>query len=811
MPQLTTLFQTLPYGPAPESADAADAWLDAHERKFDLFINNAWTAPAEGNTLTVSNPARGQTLAQAADATAPDIDAAVKAARAAYQRWSNLSPHQRARHLYAIARNIQKHARLLAVVESLDNGKPIRESRDIDVPLAARHFYYHAGWAQLVESELRDYQSLGVVGQVIPWNFPLLMLAWKIAPALATGNTVVIKPAPYTPLSALLFAEIIAEAGLPPGVVNIITGGDEAGAALIAHQDLDKIAFTGSTAVGRVIRRATAGSGIKLTLELGGKSPFVVYDDADMDGAIEGLVDAIFFNQGQVCCAGSRLLVQENIADDFLDRLKQRMACLRLGDALDKSIDIGAVIDPIQYEAIDQWVQRGISEGADVYQPECELPPDLNGGCFYPPTLLSNLEAAAAVAQEEIFGPVLVAMSFRTPSEAVELANNTRYGLAASVWSENISLALETARQIKAGSVWINSTNLFDAASGFGGYRESGYGREGGVEGLFAYLRPRWMKRARPQLGEPPPVWGAHTPPVPGVLLPPDSSGGPRGDSLDRTAKLYIGGKQARPDGNYTRQVISPSGTQVGQVGDGNRKDARNAVEAAHKARNWAYYAPHNRAQILYYIAENLSARAEEFAGRIAAMTEAPLEDARAEVAASIDRLFHWAAFADKSGGAVQETTIRGLVVALHEPLGVIGIACPDEAPLLAFVSLVAPAISRGNTVVCIPSPLYPLSATDLYQVFDTSDLPPGVVNIITGDRDHLVKTLVEHDDVDGLWYFGDAEGSRQVEARSRHNIKRTWVSYGCQRNWHDPQQGAGAEFLQESIQVKNIWAPTGA
>ena len=822
MPQLTTLFQTLPYGPAPESADAADAWLDARERKFDLFINNAWTAPAAGNTLTVSNPARGEPLARVADASAADIDAAVKAARSAYASWSALRPHQRARHLYAIARNIQKHARLLAVVESLDNGKPIRESRDIDVPLAARHFYYHAGWAQLMDSELRDYQPLGVIGQVIPWNFPLLMLAWKIAPALATGNTVVIKPAPYTPLSALLFAEIIAEAGLPPGVVNIVTGGDETGAALVAHGDLDKIAFTGSTAVGRIIRQETAGSGIKLALELGGKSPFVVFDDADLDGAIEGLVDAIFFNQGQVCCAGSRLLVQENIADDFLARLKQRMARLRLGDALDKGIDIGAVIDPVQYEAIDKWVRRGISEGADVYQPACDLPPDLNGGCFYPPTLLSNLEAASAVAQEEIFGPVLVAMSFRRPSEAVELANNTRYGLAASVWSENISLALETARGIKAGSIWINSTNLFDAAAGFGGYRESGYGREGGKEGLYPYLRPRWQDRARPQLPDPPADWGAHISPAPvmlpdssselrGVPLPPDPSGGLRGVPLDRTAKLYIGGKQTRPDGNYSRQIVSPAGALVGQAGDGNRKDLRNAVEAAHSAKNWATYSPHARAQILYYIAENLSARADEFAGRVQSMTECPPEDAREEVAAAIERLFHWAAFADKSGGSIQETTLRGLVAAVHEPVGVIGIACPDESPLLAFVSLVAPAIARGNTVVCIPSPPYPLSATDLYQVFDTSDLPAGVVNIITGDRDHLSKTLAEHDAVDSLWYFGDAEGSRQVEARSIHNIKRAWVSYGIKRDWRDPLQGAGAEFLRESIQVKNIWVPTGA
>ncbi len=804
MSQIAEHFQTMSYGPAPESTTAADAWLNSHGRKFDLFINNQWTAPAEGNTLNVSNPARGETLAQVAEATAADIDAAVRAARTAYQCWSALAPHQRARHLYAIARNIQKHARLLAVVESLDNGKPIRESRDIDVPLAARHFYYHAGWAQLMESELRDYQPLGVVGQVIPWNFPLLMLAWKIAPALATGNAVVIKPAPYTPLSALLFAEIIAEAGIPPGVVNIVTGGDEAGAALVAHQDLDKIAFTGSTAVGRIIRRATAGSGVKLTLELGGKSPFVVFADADLDGAIEGIVDAIFFNQGEVCCAGSRLLLQENIAADFLARLKARMARLRLGDALDKGIDIGAVIDPVQYEAIDKWVRRGISEGADVYQPETDLPPK---GCFYPPTLLSNLEASAAVAQEEIFGPVLVAMSFRTPSEAVKLANNTRYGLAASIWSENISLALETARQVKAGSVWINSSNLFDAASGFGGYRESGYGREGGKEGLFAYLRPRWMTRARPQLSEPSADWGAHTPPAPAKLgaFHSETAG------LDRTAKLYIGGAQARPDGNYTRQVISPSGALIGQVGDGNRKDVRNAVEAAHKAKNWAYYSPHNRAQILYYIAENLSARADEFARRVQSMTETPPEEARAEVAASIDRLFHWAALADKSGGAVQETTTHGLVAALHEPVGVIGSACPDEAPLLAFVSLIAPAISRGNTVVCIPSPPYPLSATDLYQVFDTSDLPAGVVNIITGDRDHLLKTLVEHDDVDSVWYFGDAEGSRQVEARSVHNVKRTWVNYGVKRDWRDPEQGAGAEFLHESIQVKNIWVPTGA
>ena len=803
MSEIAELYQTMSYGPAPESDAAAQAWLESHGRQFDLFINNQWVKPAEGGCLSVANPARDETLASVADATAADVDQAVQAARQAYPAWNGLSPHQRARHLYAAARNMQKHQRLLAVVESLDNGKPIREARDIDIPLAARHFYYHAGWAQLMDSELRDYRSLGVVGQVIPWNFPLLMLAWKIAPAIAMGNTVVIKPAPYTPLTALLFAEIIAEAGLPPGVVNILTGGDQAGAAIAAHPDIDKIAFTGSTAVGRIIRRVTAGTGKKLSLELGGKSPFIVYADADLDSAVEGLVDAIFFNQGEVCCAGSRLLAQENIAGAFIDKLKRRMTRLRVGDSLDKGIDIGAVVDPVQCENIDAWVKRGAAEGADIFQPSIDLP---ERGCYYPPTLLTKVAASARVAQEEIFGPVLAAMSFRTPDEAVALANNSRYGLAASVWSENISLALDTARKLKVGTVWLNSTNLFDAAAGFGGYRESGFGREGGKEGLFEYLRPSWLPAPRPEPGAPAEDWGTSLPATPIGLNVSDGLT----DRLDRTAKLYIGGVQKRPDGNYTRAVLSPAGKLVGQVGDGNRKDVRDAVEAARKAKDWAYYSPHHRAQILYYIAENLSARQEEFAARIATMTDGEIAAGREEVEAAIQRLFHWAALADKSGGAVQETTLRGLVAAIHEPIGVIGMACPDDFPLLAFVSLIAPAISRGNTVVCIPSPRYPLAATDCYQVFDTSDLPAGVVNIITGDRDHLTLTLAEHDDVDSLWYFGSAEGSRQVEARSAFNLKRTWVNYGCRRDWTDPRQGGGAEFIRQSVQVKNIWAPSG-
>jgi aldehyde dehydrogenase (NAD+) len=567
--------------------------------------------------------------------------------------------------------------------------------------------------------------------------------------------------------------------------------------------------------VGRILRRVTAGTGKRLSLELGGKSPFLVFDDADQDGAVEGLVDAIWFNQGQVCCAGSRLLVQENIADSFLEKVRRRMAQLRVGDSLDKAIDLGAIVDPIQYDTIDRWVKLGVDEGAAIFQPDIPMP---RQGCFYPPTLLTNVSPASTVVQEEIFGPVLVAMTFRTPVEAIELANNTRYGLAASVWSENINLALEVAHRVKAGSVWVNSTNLFDAASGFGGYRESGYGREGGKEGLMEYVRPLWQSRPRPaldflaeadQAAPDLPAWASATLGFPPALnsksystngLPP----------LDRTAKVYIGGKQKRPDADYSRPILDPDGHEVGQVADGNRKDIRDAVEAAHAAKGWADRSPHNRAQILYYIAENLAIRNDEFVRRLVGMTGCTQDHAQREVDLSLDRLFTYAAWADKYGGTVQETTLPGLVVATYDYLGVIGIACPDEYPLLAFVALVAPAIARGNTVVVIPSERYPLCATDIYQVLETSDLPGGVINIVTGSRDHLTKTLADHEDVDGLWYFGSAEGSYFVELLSASNMKRTWVNYGEPRDWTDPRQGAGEEFLREAIQVKNTWVPMG-
>ena len=426
-----------------------------------------------------------------------DVDAAVAAASAALKKWQALSCNERARHLYAIARHVQKHARFLAVLETLDNGKTIRETRDIDIPLVARHFYHHAGWAELRDDAFPGYEAAGVCGQIIPWNFPLLMLAWKVAPALAAGCTVVLKSAEHTPLTAIAFAEICAEAGLPAGVFNLVNGDGSTGAALAAHDGVAKLAFTGSTEVGRVLRRQTAGSGKKLSLELGGKSPFIVFDNADLDAAVEGVVDAIWFNQGEVCCAGSRAIVQEGIAERFHDRLRARMEKLRVGDPLDKAMDMGAVVAPVQIEQITARVRAGVAEGGKMWQPSWAESFATGDGCFFPPTLFTHVSPASTLAQEEVFGPVLASMTFRTPGEAVEIANNSRYGLAASIWSQNLDEAFDTARKVKSGVVWINATNLFDAMAGFGGYKESGYGREGGREGMLEYLGARMARQSQ--------------------------------------------------------------------------------------------------------------------------------------------------------------------------------------------------------------------------------------------------------------------------------------------------------------------------
>jgi aldehyde dehydrogenase (NAD+) len=795
MPTINEILNTMEYGPAPESTKEAQAWLEQRGRSFGLFIDNAWSAP--GELFASANPADASKLADLTQATEADVARAVAAARRAQPGWQALGGHGRARVMYALARLLQKHARLFAVLETLDNGKTIRETRDVDLPLAARHFYYHAGWAQLQAEEFADYRAVGVVGQIVPWNFPLLMLSWKIAPAMAAGNTIVFKPAEFTSLTAMLFAELCLQAGVPAGVVNIVTGDGRVGEAIVNHPGIDKIAFTGSTEVGRAIRSATAGSGKKLSLELGGKSPFIVFEDADLDAAVEGLVDSIWFNQGQVCCAGSRLLVQESVETKFLAKLRARMDKLTLGSPLDKSIDIGALVDPVQRQRIAGLVESARAEGCTVYQPACELPAN---GAWFPPTLITGASTSAAVAQAEIFGPVLVAMSFRTPPEAVQLANNTVYGLASCVWTENISLALDVAPQIKAGVVWINTANQFDAACGFGGYRESGFGREGGREGMLEYLTAL-SEDARPAG----PLAEAKAKAKADVKAAPHDS--PFG--IDRTAKLYIGGKQARPDGAYSRAIHGANGEFIAEVGEGNRKDIRNAVEAAHKAGGWTKATAHNRAQVLYYIAENLAARGAEFSARIGAMTGA--KNPEQEVQAAIERLFYYAAWADKYDGLAHQPPMHGITVALNEPVGVIGIVCPNEAPLLGFISLVAPAIALGNRVVVVPSEAHPLSATDLYQVFDTSDLPGGVVNIVTGSADELARTLATHADIDAVWrHDGSAEGCTEVERLSAGTLKRTWVGGARGRDWYSTAQAGGRAVLAHASQVKNIWIPYG-
>jgi aldehyde dehydrogenase (NAD+) len=787
-------FMSMDYGPALEDPREALLWLDAHGRRFGHFINGEWHPPAAGQYIDTADPSTGDVLSSIAQGSAADVDAAVKAARAALPLWQSLTPHARARYLYALARQIQKHSRRLAVLETMDNGKPIRESRDIDIPLVARHFYYHAGWAQLLKQEFPGHTACGVVGQIIPWNFPLLMLAWKIAPALATGNTVVLKPAEFTPLTALAFAEISREISLPAGVVNIVTGDGSTGEALVKHPDVDKIAFTGSTEVGRAIRKATAQSRKKLSLELGGKSPFIIFEDADLDSAVEGLVDGIWLNQGQVCCAGSRLLMQESVAETLIGKVQNRMNTLRMGPPLDKAIDIGAIVARVQLERIQRLVDQGVAEGATCWQPSLAMP---TRGLYFPPTLLSNVHPTSVVAQQEIFGPVLAAMTFRTPREAVELANNTVYGLAASVWSESINVALHVAAQLKAGVVWVNSTNLFDAACGFGGYRESGFGREGGKEGLLEYLEPVWFKQA-------PPI----RPLTLAIDQPPDERVDFAAPPIDRTVKLYIGGKQARPDSGYSMEVRGADGRLLGEAPLGNRKDIRNAVEAARKAESWARATAHNRAQVLYYIAENLAQRGDEVAGRLAAVVDQ--KQAQAEVRLGIERIFSYAAWADKFEGTVHDPPFRNVTLAMREPIGTVGIVCPAEVPLLGFLSLVMPAIALGNTVIAIPSEAYPLITGDLYQIFETSDLPGGAVNMVTGRPTELMKVLAEHDDVDAIWCFRDEASSAMVKSLSVGNLKQVFTNDGRTVNWFDSEQGEGSWFLEHATQVKNIWVPYG-
>ncbi|TPW26996.1 aldehyde dehydrogenase family protein [Pararhizobium mangrovi] len=794
MNAVTDILKDMSYGPAPEDDAIVREWLAATPEKFAHFVDGAFVAGTHERRFETIEPATGRVLAELPAAGTTTIEAAVAAARAAQKGWADLAGHDRAKMLYALARAVQRHARFLAVLETIDNGKPIRETRDIDVPLVARHFYHHAGWAELAADEFRGMAPVGVCAQVIPWNFPLLMLAWKVAPALAAGCTVVLKPAEQTPLSAIAFAEICMEVGLPKGVVNIVQGDGETGAALVGHEGVDKVAFTGSTDVGRSIRVATAGQRKALSLELGGKSPFVVFEDADIEAAVEGVVDAVWFNQGEVCCAGSRLLVHESIADHLHQRLRERMETMRLGNPLDKAIDMGAIVSQQQLTRVRAIVETAQKEGARLFQPAAALP---ETGTFYPPSLLTNVAPASTAASVEIFGPVLASTTFRTPAEAIALANDTRYGLAASLWSENVSTVLHVAERVEAGVVWINATNLFDAAAPFGGYRESGYGREGGAAGMAEYLKPECLPAPRGKVADTAPAEAA---PVPETR----PAGG-----VDRTAKLYVAGKQARPDGGYSYIVRGRRGAAVGEAGLGNRKDIRNAVEAAAKAKGWSGLSGHQRAQILYYLGENLAERAEEFAARIELQVGGGRRAADAEIDASIRRIFHYAAWADKHDARVTSTLGRHTTLAMNEPFGVAGVLAPDASPLLGSLSLALPLLAAGNRIVLVPSTPAPLSMTDFYQVLETSDVPAGTFNIVTGARADLAVTLADHDDVDVLWGAATAGEIADCERRSAGNLKpvfmvdETTVDVAA-------EEFKGRRLLDRASRIKTIWIPYG-
>ena len=766
------LFTAMSYGPAPDSPAEALAWIESHGGRLGHWIDGAFGTP--DTAFAIANPATGAVLAHVAQGTAADVDAAVTSARHAQTEWAQRSGHDRARVLYALARLVQKHSRLLALLQTLETGKPLRDSHDADLPLVARHFSYHAGLAQLSGTEFPGLVPLGVCAAVIPWHAPLRMLAWKVAPALAAGNAVVLKPSRQTPLTALLFADLSRQAGLPPGVLNVVTGDGATGAALVAHPGVAKVAFAGSTKVGRQIRQAVAGSGKALTLMLGGASVVIVFEDADLDSAVEGVIDGVFTHHGQ---AGARLLVQEGLADRFHTKLRRRIERLRIGDPLDKCTDIGALPARPEVDRIAHLVAA--TPGAELFRP---APPPADGR-FCAPMLIIGLSPASAPMQDEIPGPVGVATTFRTPAEAVELANNSRHGLAASVWTENGSLALAVARKLKAGVVWINATHQFDAAAGFGGLRDSGFGRDGGLEGFRDWLKPA---KAVP-------------PPAP-RLAPMPAPERPKAPDIDRTAKLFIGGKQVRPDGGGSRAVWSAQGRLLGHAPLGNRKDIRNAVEAARAATGWAATSGYNRAQVLYYMAENLSARADEFAARLRDLTGTPGE---AEVEAAICRLFDAAASAGSVEGRVKPAPFDGLVMALPGPMGVVGILCPDAAPLLGLVSLMAPAIAMGNTCVLVPSEPFPLAATDFCQVIETSDLPAGVVNLVTGAHRDLAPTLAGHMGVDAVWCFSGADLSAAIEAASAENLKRSWIGTGC-------EDASPAEVLRQAVEIRTVWAPAG-
>jgi aldehyde dehydrogenase (NAD+) len=828
------------YAPAPESAA-----IGRLRERYQMYIGGRFV-DGRGDDVKTINPANEEALATVSTASTADVDLAVAAARTAYDDvWSRTSPAERGKYLYRIARGIAERARELAVVETLDNGKPIKESRDVDVPTASAHFFYHAGWADKLQHAGFGPApaSLGVAGQVIPWNFPLLMAAWKIAPALAAGNTVVIKPAETTPLSILVLAEIIADADLPPGVVNIITGAGDIGAALVNHPGIDKVAFTGSTDVGKLIQSSLAGTGRKITLELGGKAANIIFDDAPVDQAVEGIVNGIFFNQGHVCCAGSRLLVQESIADEVNEKLQARIATLRLGDPMDKNTDIGAINSSSQLATIRSLTDTGESEGAQRWTSPCPIP---DRGFYFPPTVFTRVSQSMRIAREEIFGPVLSVLTFRTPDEAVAKANNTPYGLSAGVWTEKGSRILGMANSLRAGVVWANTFNRFDPTAAFGGYKESGFGREGGRSGLGAYLNtdddavpaPAVTSASRQQASADESRSGSDEAlataaaelsaaaalddaravveqadqsddDVTGQSAQSYAAGGQSESrlSVTKTYKLYVGGAFPRSESGRTYPATGGiDGSIKANIAQGSRKDARDAVVAARKAfKGWSGTTAYNRGQVIYRIAEMLEGRRAQFVDLLGGRGEDGVA-----VDAAIDRLVHYAGWTDKLAavfGGANPVAGPFFSFSTPEPTGVVAAIAPQQDPLLGLVSVVAPIITSGNSVVVIAAQHQPLAAVTLAEVLATSDLPGGVVNILTGDPAEIAPHLAAHGDVNALDLTGtDGQLRTDLERAAAGTVKRVHAPVA-----QDFSRNPGTARLRAFLEIKTVWHPTGA
>ena len=738
------------YAPAPESR----AILSLEER-YGLYVGGEMVEPRSGEWFATISPATEEPLAEVAQAGPEDVAAAVGAAREGFGAWSELRPAERAKYLFRIARILQERARELAVAESLDGGKPIKESRDVDLPLAAAHFFYHAGWADKLEYAFpnRQPRPLGVAAQIIPWNFPLLMLAWKVAPALACGNSVVLKPAETTPLTALLFADVCRQAELPAGVVNIITGDGSTGAELVRHTGIDKVAFTGSTEVGKAIQRELAGRGVPHTLELGGKAANIVFDDCALDQAVEGIVNGIYFNQGHVCCAGSRLLVQESILEPLIGKLRARLATLRLGDPLDKNTDIGAINSRAQLDRITELVASGEAEGAELFQPACELP---DRGFWFPPTVFTNVAQSFRIAQEEIFGPVLSVMTFRTPAEAIEKANNTAYGLSAGR---------------------VDREGLADPVDG---RAPAGRGRLGEhVQPLRSRLAVRRLQGVglRPR-GRAPRARGL--PEVRRMSRLP----------VKKTYKLFIGGAFPRSESGRTFVADGQN------VALGSRKDARDAVRAARGAfARWSGTTAYNRGQVLYRLAEMMEARAADL-GAVCSGGD--------EVDRSIDRVVWYAGWADKLaqtlGGA---NAVAGpyFNFTVPEPTGVVATLAPDEPALEGIVSRILPALVSGNVVVAVASESSPLAAIELAEAVATSDMPGGALNILTGRRSELAPILAGHADVNAIDITGADGDVAELERLAAGNVKR--VVRGM-------PAGESLWEIEPMLEMKTVWHPVG-